>query len=128
MPREDDAVAALYKFSGLGHNAAMVRKRTRGRSVRTGKSDALLAELKDVATDLGIRVREEKLLRGVGYRVRGGGCRLHDQDLVFLDRTWPVTRRIDVLLDELVQRDVDTRTLPPAARRLFAGRYEGVAP
>lgn len=106
----------------------MVRKRRNGRAARTGKSDALLAELKDVATGLGIRVREEKLLRGVGYHVRGGGCRLHDQDLVFLDRAWPVTQRIDVLLDELVQREVDTRTLPPAARRLFTGQQRGGTP
>ena len=35
-----------------------------------------------------IRVREEKLLGGAGYRVRGGGCRVHGKDTVFLDREY----------------------------------------
>lgn len=86
-----------------------------------------MGELKDVAGRLGIRVREEKLLREGGYRVRGGGCRLHDQDLVFLDRAWPVAERIDVLLDELTRREVDTQTLSPTVRRLFESEDGGVA-
>lgn len=81
----------------------------------------MLGELKDIATRLGIRVREEKLLREVGYRVRGGGCRVYDQDIVFLDRDRPVTERIDILLDELSHREVDTRALSPSVRRLFKG-------
>ncbi len=99
----------------------MAKKKTGGRG-GSGQENATLGELKAVATRLGIQVREEKLLREVGYRVRGGGCRVHNQDIVFLDRDRPVTERVDILLNELAQREVDAQALSPAVRRLFAGR------
>lgn len=86
-----------------------------------GKGKALLQELKTVAAQLGIRVREEKLLREVGYRVRGGGCRVHGQHLVFLDRDVPVAERIEIMLDELTRHDLNPELLSPPLRRLFKG-------
>lgn len=85
-----------------------------------GKGAALLEELKALAKQLGIRVREEKLLREVGYRVRGGSCRVREQEMVFLDRDQPTSERIEVLLDELTRRNVDTEQLSPSLRRLFS--------
>ncbi len=113
----------LYKFLSLGQNRDMAKKQTTGRGGGGGggKGKALLGELKGVAEQLGIRVREEKLLREVGYRVRGGGCRVHDQDIVFLDRERPLVERIDVLLDELSQRNLNVEALSPSVRRLLAG-------
>ena len=99
----------------------MAKKKMGGRGSGGGQENATLGELKEVATLLGIQVREEKLLREVGYRVRGGGCRVRDQDVVFLDRDRPVTERVDILLDELSQREVDTQALSPSIRHLFAG-------
>jgi len=80
---------------------------------------ALLQELKTLAGQLGIRVREEKLLREVGYQVRGGGCRVHGQDMVFLDRDMPLSERVEILLDELSRREVDREMVPPSLRRLL---------
>jgi hypothetical protein len=94
----------------------MAKKQSTG-----GKGAALLEELKALAKQLGIRVREEKLLREVGYRVRGGGCRVHEQDMVFLDRDQPASERIEILVDELSRRNVDTAPLSPALRRLLGG-------
>jgi hypothetical protein len=85
-----------------------------------GKGAALLEELKTLAKHLGIRVREEKLLREVGYRVRGGSCRVHDQDMVFLDRDQPPGERIEILLDELGRRQIDPEQLSPPLRRLLS--------
>jgi hypothetical protein len=86
-----------------------------------GKGAALLEELKALAKQLGIRVREEKLLREVGYRVRGGSCRVHDQDMVFLDRDQPASERIEILVDELARRNVDAEHLSPSVRRALGG-------
>ena len=80
---------------------------------------ALLQELKTLAGQLGIRVREEKLLREVGYQVRGGGCRVHGQEMVFLDRDLPLSERVELLLDELSHRAVDKEMVPPSLRRLL---------
>jgi hypothetical protein len=90
-----------------------------------GRGAALLQELKALAERLGIRVREEKLLREVGYQVRGGGCRVHAQEIVFLDRDMPVPERIDILLDELSRRELQEELLSPSLRRLLTG---GAAP
>ena len=86
-----------------------------------GKGAALLEELKTLAKQLGIRVREEKLLREVGYRVRGGSCRVREQEMVFLDRDQSTSERIEILLDELTKRNIDTEQLSPSLRRLFSG-------
>ncbi len=92
----------------------MAKKQTVG-----GKGAALLEELKALAKQVGIRVREEKLLREVGYRVRSGSCRVHDQDMVFLDRDQSATERIEILVDELTRRNIDTAQLSPSVRRVL---------
>lgn len=79
---------------------------------------ALRDELKAAAEKLGLRVREERLLREVGYRVRSGRCRLAEDEILFLDRALPVSAQIDVLLDELAGRPLDAIYLSPAARAL----------
>jgi hypothetical protein len=84
-----------------------------------GKGTALLQELKTLAGQLGIRVREEKLLREVGYQVRGGSCRVRGQDTVFLDRDLPLSERVELLLDELSRRDLDKESLSPSLRRVL---------
>ena len=84
-----------------------------------GKGAAFLQELKTFAAQHGIRVREEKLLRGAGYRVRGGGCRVHGKDMIFLDRDMPLSERLELLLDELSRREVNTETLSPSLQRMF---------
>ena len=84
-----------------------------------GKGTALLQELKTLAGQLGIRVREEKLLREVGYQVRGGSCRVHGQDIVFLDRDLPLSERVEMLLDELSHRELDKESLSPSLRRFL---------
>ncbi|MBI3801598.1 MAG: hypothetical protein HY268_32080 [Deltaproteobacteria bacterium] len=89
-----------------------------------GKGTALLQELKTLAGQLGIRVREEKLLREVGYQVRGGSCRVHGQEIVFLDRDLPLSERVELLIDELSHRELDKGSLSPSLRR-FLG--DGVA-
>ena len=97
-------------------------------SKRGERERLLLEELKAVALGLGIRVREERLLREVGYRVRSGACRLRESDLVLLDRGLPPSAQIEVLADALIGRAIDTVYLSPAARRLLDSRsVAGVA-
>ena len=84
---------------------------------RPRASAALLQELKTLAEQRGIRVREEKLLGGAGYRVRGGGCRVYGRETVFLDRNLPLCERVELLLDELGRRGIQTDSLSPPLRR-----------
>ena len=96
----------------------MARQTDKG-SRGAGAQLALLDELKNAATRLGFEVREEKLLREVGYRVRSGGCRLRDAQLIILDRGLPPGIQIDVLVDLLAGRPLDDLYLSPVARRLL---------
>jgi len=75
-----------------------------------------------VARRLGLQVREEILLREVGYRVRSGLCRVRGEDVIFLDRGLTPAEQVQVLVDELGARSVETVYLTPALRRLLDRR------
>jgi hypothetical protein len=88
------------------------------------KIDAVLEELKGLAVRLGLEVREERLLREVGYQVRSGCCRVRDQNILFLDRDLPPAGRLEVLLEELSRRDLGEVYASPELRRML-GKDEG---
>ena len=87
------------------------------------KAEALFEELKRVAEGLGLQVREEKLLREVGYQVRSGTCRVKEENLVLLDRDLPAAARLEILLDVVSRHDLGDVYLSPELRRLL-GREE----
>ncbi len=78
----------------------------------------LVDELSDAAARVGLEVRRERILREVGYRARGGACRLRDKDLVIIDREQPAAEQLEVLADALRARDLEALYLSPAARRI----------
>ncbi len=86
------------------------------------RDEAVCEELKELASKLGVRVREETLLREVGYRVRSGVCRVRGEDVVFLDRHLGPAERLDVLLDALAGRDIDALYVSPSLRHLLERR------
>lgn len=83
------------------------------------RAEALCEEAKELAKRVGLVVREEILLREVGYRVRSGACRVRGEEIVFLDRNLPASERLQVLLDALEGRDFETHFLTPALRGLL---------
>ena len=83
------------------------------------KIEAMLEELREVATRLGYQVREEKLHREVGYRVRSGACRVHDRNLILIDRELAPAARLEVLVDELSRRELGDVYVSPELRRLL---------
>jgi hypothetical protein len=85
-----------------------------GRETRLLK---LVDELAQAAERVGLEVRREKILREVGYRVRGGACRLRERDLVIVDRDQPAHEQLEVLAQALSRRDLEAIYLSPAARR-----------
>lgn len=79
-------------------------------------------ELKELAARIGVEVREETLLREVGYHVRSGACRVRDQRLIIIDRNLPPSDRVEVLLAGLADYDFETHYLSPALRALVEHR------
>jgi hypothetical protein len=83
------------------------------------RDEALCEELRELATRLGVEVREEPLLREVGYHVHSGACRVHGRELIILERGLSASERIDVLVRGLLDRDFETHYLSPALRQLI---------
>jgi hypothetical protein len=93
----------------------------------TGKETRLLGlvdELAEAAKRLGLEVRREKLLREVGYRARGGACRLRQKNLIIIDREQPAAEQIEVLAEAMRGRNLEEVYLSPAARRIVQATPE----
>ena len=78
----------------------------------------IVEELAEAAERVGLQVRREKILREIGYRTRGGACRLREKDLVIIDRDQPASEQLEVLAEALRSRDLESLYLSPAARRI----------
>ena len=86
----------------------------------------MVEELVRVARELGFEVREEELLRDVGYRPRSGVCRVREREVILLERSLPPAERLEVLCNVLADRDLEQVFLSPALRAILGGR--GPAP
>jgi hypothetical protein len=98
-----------------------VARRERPNAARRSsyKIEAVLEELKGLATRVGLEVREERLLREIGYQVRSGSCRVRGQNILFLDRDLPPAGRLEVLLEELSRHDLGEVYVSPELRRIL---------
>jgi hypothetical protein len=79
----------------------------------------LVDELVEVANRVGLEVRRERILREIGYRARGGACRLRDKNLLIIDREQPAHEQLEILAEALRSRDFESLYLSPAARRVI---------
>src|SRR5271155_6184225 len=78
----------------------------------------LIDELCEAAGRVGLVVRRERILREIGYRARGGACRLREKDLIIIDREQPAAEQLEVIAEALRSRDLESLYLSPAARRV----------
>ncbi|HEY2389433.1 MAG TPA: hypothetical protein VGK30_20965 [Candidatus Binatia bacterium] len=88
----------------------------------TAAVEATLQELKSAAQTLGFEVREEELLREVGYRPRSGVCRVGETRVILLDRRASGEERIEALCAVLAEQDLERVFLSPALRMRLAPR------
>jgi hypothetical protein len=86
---------------------------------RATRLSRLVDELTEAAKRLGLEVRHERILREVGYRARGGACRLREKYLIIIDRDQPPSEQIEVLVEALRDYDLEQLYLSPEARRIL---------
>jgi hypothetical protein len=84
--------------------------------------EAMLEELKSAARSLGFEVREEELLREVGYRAHSGACRVGATRVILLDRRASADDRIEALCAALAGQDLERVFLSPALRVRLGSR------
>jgi hypothetical protein len=78
----------------------------------------IVDELAEAAQRVGLEVRREKIMREIGYRTRGGACRLREKNLLIIDRDQPASEQLEVIAEALRSRDLESLYLSPAARRI----------
>jgi len=103
------------------------RKKQRKKPQASEKQLLLLGQLKELVAGLGTEVREERLLREVGYSVRSGPCRIDGQEIVLLDSHAAAAEHIEVLLDFLADQDLDQVYIEPGLREIIGGRSDADA-
>ena len=97
-------------------------KRLRKTARTVEELSPLLERLKEIAVASGLEVREERLLREVGYSVRSGICRVVDQEVLLLDKNATPAERIEALCSLLSERDLRSVFIEPELRRTIGGR------
>jgi hypothetical protein len=102
-------------------------KAKRARSAATeSKADEkkrlLLDQLKEIAAAVGVEVREERLVREVGYAVHSGVCRIGGRDVVLLDSGAELGELVEAMLDFLAGRDLDAVYIEPQLREMISRR------
>ena len=86
--------------------------------------EGMLEELKRASSELGLEVREEEILREVGYRARSGVCRVGDRTVVVIDRRLSGQDRIELLCRALAEHrgaDLERVFLSPVLRARLSG-------
>lgn len=88
--------------------------------------DPELDRLVEIATSLGLDVREERLLREVGYSVKSGLCRVEGEEVLLLDKNAASSDRIEALCEVLAGRDLDSVWIEPELRSRITASAEVV--
>jgi hypothetical protein len=84
--------------------------------------ETMMEELKSAARTLGFEVREEELMREVGYRARSGACRVGAKRVILLDRRASADDHVEVLCAALHGQDLERVFLSPVLRARLARR------
>ena len=83
------------------------------------RAERVLDELIEAAERVGLKVRRERIMREVGYRARGGVCRLRENDMVIIDRDQAPHEQLEIVAEALKGRDLEAVYLSPAARKFL---------
>jgi len=107
----------------------MAKRVTRKKQAKPSKASEkqlqLLDQLKEIVAALDIGVREERLLREVGYTVRSGPCRVEGREVLLLDSNAAVSERIEVLVEFLSAKNLESIYIEPRIRRLLGSGGSG---
>lgn len=98
---------------------AVAGPRGRRSDARDEQLESLVAELREVAEAIGIRVRRERLKREVGYSVRSGLCRVNGEEVLLLESDLAADIQVDLLVGVLAGRDLSLVPLTADTRRLL---------
>jgi hypothetical protein len=99
--------------------AGRVAARSRRPTAREERLRAVAKELRSAAETVGIRVREERLMREVGYHPHSGLCRLRGEEILLIDHELAPDLQIELLLSALEGYDLEQFALSDDARRLL---------
>ncbi|HZR85053.1 MAG TPA: hypothetical protein VFD92_28415 [Candidatus Binatia bacterium] len=111
--------AARARRTGAG--ARVPKKEARRHSpARSPRLEALAKELCELAERVGIHVRQERLLREVGYHTKSGLVWLDGAEILLLDHELAPDQKVELLTGVLGERDLAGVELSDDARQALA--------
>ena len=90
----------------LRRGPARATSRSHRPSAREERLREIAGELRRAAESLGIRVREERLMREVGYHPHSGLCRLRGEEILLIDYDLAPDLQIELLAGILTDYDL----------------------
>jgi len=89
------------------------------------KESALFEHLSQLAEGLHIKISSVVMNRSA-YNTKSGFCKVRGRYRVILDKSLPLSEKIDVLIDALQQVDIDLEKVDPTVRKFFTKRPPSV--
>ena len=83
----------------------MAVKRSKSQNPKDPKKEATYRALTEALSQVGIRVKREKLRSGSGWQASSGACRLHTDSLLLIDSRLPQDEQINFLADKVLSID-----------------------
>ncbi|MDD3473848.1 MAG: hypothetical protein PHS86_13785 [Syntrophaceae bacterium] len=80
--------------------------------------NSLLEHLEELASRLGVTLREENLSAS-GHHSGGGYCKVHGQNIIFINKRDSRQRKIRILARSLNKFNLEGVFVPPAVRRII---------
>lgn len=81
----------------------------------------ILQHLEDIAEKLTLRVNYENL-RKLNIFSKGGFYRLQEDRIVLIEKSLTLSEKIEILSDALANYNLEDIYMPPAVRKLLAGK------
>jgi hypothetical protein len=117
--RAGGAGARGRRTAGAGAGGRKEPRRQRA-AARSPRLEAIAVELCAIAERAGVRVRQERLLREVGYHTQSGLVKLGGEEILLLDHELAPDLKIDLLVGVLASRDLSGIEVSDDARHALA--------
>ncbi len=82
------------------------------------KQELILEQLEELAEKLSIKLQYEDLKKS-GIKLRGGSCRVEEENRIIIDKRLKVNEKVEILANELSKLNLDDVFIPPRIKSLL---------
>ncbi|RMF95323.1 MAG: hypothetical protein D6734_05745 [Candidatus Schekmanbacteria bacterium] len=82
------------------------------------KQELILEQLEELAEKLSIKVQYEDLKKA-GIKLRGGSCRVEDENRIIIDKRLRINEKVEILANELSKLNLENVYIPPRIKSIL---------